>query len=469
MALMDKGVGQKRHGRVFNVRRGPSLGLRTRSTIGFAVVTAIVTGAFAGVAYGRISGDVVSEREEVAMRQAHGNARIARSRLQGLEPDPGGVLASLESREGVPLLRFDGVWFAATVGAGLQDVPASLLEAVEEGKAARQRIRLGGELTVAVGTPIPAIDGQYFEFVPLKDVEFTLGAVRSALGLGALTATVLGGFLGAFASRRVLRPLRRVAAAATTVKGGDLSTHLEHTGDGDLDPLLDAFNDMVVELRERIERDARFTSNVTHELRGPLSTLNAACAVARRHADDPRQVRASLDELNKTVAAFNRLVVDLLDISRMEAGVAALNLEPVVTRSLIGAAVGDFDVAIDIGSDVPDVVVLDKRRIGQSLANLIENATRYGGGATTVSVRVQQDRLLMTVDDNGPGVPEHERSFIFERFARGDTAMDITGGTGLGLALVAEHMHLHGGSVEVTDSPGGGARFVLSIPLQAPA
>jgi signal transduction histidine kinase len=450
--------------------RSPRLafGLRARSTVGFAIVTAVVVGVLALVSYQRIAVDLVSEREDVALRQAYANARIARARLQGPSPDPGAVVISLESRQGTPLLRFGGEWFSATVGAGRQDVPDSLLSSVGDGRVAHQRVQLDGELTAVIGMPVVAIDAEYFEFVPLEDVETTLGAVRRSLGLGAAVAAAMGGLLGAFASRTALLPLRRVATAAETVKRGALDTTVESTGDADLDPLIAAFNDMVTELRNRIDRDARFAANVTHELRGPLAALSAASEVARRHADDPQQVRRSLDDLTTTVGQFNQLVVDLLDISRMEAGVAELNLEPTLIRALIEAVVGDRQIAVCVAEGAPEVAILDKRRVGQSLANLVENAGRYGGGATKITVFTRGDRLVFAVDDGGPGVPEHERTFIFERFARGKRAESIQGGTGLGLALVTEHMRLHGGTVTVGDAPGGGARFCLDLPREEP-
>ena len=429
-------------------------------------MTAVVIGVLALVSYQRIAEDVVSERESVALRQAYANARIARARLQGPNPDPGAVVASLESRQGIPLLRFGGEWFAATVGAGRQDVPAALLAAVDDGHAGHQRVRLDGSLTAAIGTPVVAIGADYFEFVPLDDVETTLAAIRRSLALGAAVAAVMGGVLGALASRTALRPLRRVAEAARTVKRGALNTRVEGTGDADLDPLLGAFNEMVTELRSRIDRDARFAANVTHELRGPLAALSAACEHARRHTDNPREVHRSLDVLAGTVGHFNQLVVDLLDISRMEAGVAELNLEPTLIRPLLQAVVGNRDVAIRIADDVPAAAIMDKRRVGQSLANLLENADRYAGGATVVTAEIERGLLLLAVDDDGPGIPEHERTFVFERFARGSGAESVQGGSGLGLALVTEHMRLHGGTVSVTDAPNGGARFRLTLPIE---
>jgi signal transduction histidine kinase len=107
--------------------------------------------------------------------------------------------------------------------------------------------------------------------------------------------------------------------------------------------------------------------------------------------------------------------------------------------------------------------MLDRRRIGQVLTNLLENADAYGGGAVLVLVSGTADTLLFAVDDGGPGIPEDERTYVFERFARGNASGDAPG-TGLGLALVVEHLRLHQGAVWVEDAPGGGARFVVAVP-----
>ena len=443
------------------------LGLRWRVALGFALVGAGVTTGFAVWSYLEIRGDVVAEREDTAMRQSYANARIIRARLDVAQPDPGAVVTSLESSQGTPVLRFAGEWFGASVGAGRGDLPEALLRWVADGHAARQRVRLGDALTLVVGVPVPAVGAEYYEFVPLGDAEDTLGTVRRSLAIGAIVATVLAALLGAAATSAVLKPLRRVAVAAATVRGGDLSTTVPYTGDPDLDPLMTTFNAMVDELRHRIDRDAQFAGDVSHELRGPLAALSAAAAHARRHADDPDEVRHSLDLLTGTVDKFNALVVDLLEMSRIDAGVAELTLEPVRLREFFDAVVASdgTDISARIDEDVPEIVTFDKRRIAQALKNLLQNARQYAGGATEIDVERVDANLRIHVADNGPGVADHEQRYIFERFARGDGARERAEGTGLGLALVAEHLHLHGGTVSVSNRNGGGALFTLELPI----
>jgi len=147
--------------------------------------------------------------------------------------------------------------------------------------------------------------------------------------------------------------------------------------------------------------------------------------------------------------------------------VAELRREPVDPVRLVHAvreAMGKEGLRVDISDGIPPRVSLDKRRVGQMLQNLIDNADRYGGGATRLHVSSDERMVRFAVEDSGPGVPDHERSHIFERFARGSTVRDHLPGTGLGLALVAEHAALHGGHVHVEDCAGGGARFVVELP-----
>lgn len=233
---------------------------------------------------------------------------------------------------------------------------------------------------------------------------------------------------------------------------------------------------MADRLQQRIERDARFTSDVSHELRSPLTTLAAALSVIEaRQEEMPERSRHVLELLAAEVRRFQRMVGDLLEISRYDSRSADFEPSPVEIGELIRHAAAPsgrdaIPIAVDAASD-HKLVYVDKRRIERVLSNLIENADRHAGGVTGVSVESEDGFVRVLVDDAGPGVPEVDRSRIFERFACGSSVAGSRGagvGTGLGLALVREHVRLHGGRVFVTDAPTGGARFVVEIPL-APA
>ena len=237
---------------------------------------------------------------------------------------------------------------------------------------------------------------------------------------------------------------------------------------------------MVDQLEDRIERDARFTSDVSHELRSPLTTLAASLEVLESTRSDlpPRADRA-VSLMAGDLRRFQRMVADLLEISRLDAGSGDLALDEVVAGELIRQCVAAAsrslpepdrpEVRISATAE-PSVLLVDKRRVERIITNLLENARLYAGGATEVTAEVSEDgrRLAITVADAGPGIARDERSKVFDRFYRGVTSgrRGATDGSGLGLALVAEHVRRLDGEVRIEDGPGGiGAAFVVTLPI----
>jgi len=224
-------------------------------------------------------------------------------------------------------------------------------------------------------------------------------------------------------------------------------------------------------LLERIEREARFTSDVSHELRSPLTTLVTSLGVLESHRDDlPMRSRRAVDLLTAEMRRFQRMVDDLLEISRVDTGSAELSLDEVEVGELVrevAQASGAGSVPIDIDPAVADLrLLVDKRRIVRVVANLVDNAAQYAGGVTRLRVEPAPDGIRLVVVDQGPGVEPPERERIFERFYRGQTAgrRGATDGTGLGLSLVSEHVRLHGGRVWVESGTNNENRFVVELP-----
>jgi two-component system, OmpR family, sensor histidine kinase MtrB len=277
--------------------------------------------------------------------------------------------------------------------------------------------------------------------------------------------------VGHWSSRRVLQPVSRVADAAEALATGGLDTRLPPERDPDLQRLVGSFNGMADSIQARIEREARFASDVSHELRSPLAALAAASEVLSRRAGELTEpAQQALEIMLNQIGRFSTMVLDLLEISRIDAGMADVNLEPGRLGDLterIVAASDHHDVKVEIAPVVAEAMVrLDRRRYERMLTNLLDNAAHYGAPPVTVRVADQGGRIAVHVDDAGPGVPAPERGHIFERFSRGSTAQQASG-TGLGLALVREHARLHGAVVSVGESPEGGARFTLSFPQAA--
>ena len=201
-------------------------------------------------------------------------------------------------------------------------------------------MRIEDDLNIIVGWSVPDV-GAYFEFFPLDDVDSTLSNLRVALVLAALITTGLGVLVGILSARRAVRPLGTAAQAASAIAGGRLDTRLGHTEDPDLRVLTESFNDMAEALEKRVERDARFASDVSHELRSPLMTLAASVEVMEARRDDlPERAQSALNLLSGDVVRFQGLVEDLLEISRFDAGAIRLNMEELLAAEFVRQAVG---------------------------------------------------------------------------------------------------------------------------------
>jgi signal transduction histidine kinase len=443
-------------------------GLRSRVTITFALVTLAATLLVSAASFTLSKRYLIDQRERASIRQTFLNARLVRDLLQSGEQEPQAVLDSIVGEVGtLAHLRVDGEWFTSGVGADPGELPSSLLTALDEGAAAHQRVDRPGQPRLLIGIPLLDATTDYVEAVPLDYVERTLRTLMLSLLIGSAGTTMAGALIGVYVSRRLLRPLNRMSVVAEGITAGELSARLDAGGDRDLESLVDSFNEMVSALQERIEREQRFTSDVSHELRTPLTVLKAAVQlVEQRSPDLPPRALAAVAMMAKQVDYFERLVLDLLEISRFDSGTETVELEDTDVRSWtsqvsqrlggppVEAASGEIRAAVD------------RRRVDRILSNIIENANRYAGGVEHITVSDGHGRLRFVVDDRGTGIPEDERDRVFERFWRGrDARHQETKGSGLGLALVAEHVRLLSGRVAIDNAPSGGTRFIVEIPL----
>jgi two-component system, OmpR family, sensor histidine kinase MtrB len=455
-------------------RRHPGhwLPLRARAAVAYGLIGLLLTSVLAIATYALVRASLIDDREAAARRQAYTNARLLRARIDPAPDEVSQLLAGLQvGPGGNALLGIGDQWYASSVDIDRSQVPASLQRVVAEGEAGWQKFRAPEGTALAVGVPIAAADARYYEVTSFDDVESTLDTLGRSLLIAAVAASVIGGVVGASLSRVVLQPLRETATVARRIVAGDAATRLQGGGDPDLEPLAGAFNEMVDELSRRIERESRFASDVTHELRGPLTALAAAVNVVnRRRTELPVEVASAVDALDAQVQSFNQLVLDLLEISRFDAGTAELDSREVGVVELCRAVVAENarrDLPVHATTAEPVRAVVDPRRMRQVIANLLENAENYAGGAVGVTVRpTDHGTVRIEIDDAGPGVGPEDREVIFARFARG-AAAQVPGaprGTGLGLALSVQHVELHGGTLTVEDGPGGGARFVVEIP-----
>ncbi len=456
------------------------LGLRARITLSFAIGAFLLSTLFAFVTYAFTRSAILRQRERTAVNEAKRNARQVLPQADGASSALVPVLSAL----GTGKLMWTGKEWVAPSEIGSADVQTELQQLVNVDRiAARMIYTLQGKTVLAIGIPLSPTPASYFEITPLDDTKRVLRSVGfSLLGASAIT-TSFGVLLGRWAASRAVRPLTDAAAAAKAIAGGRLDTRLDPDDDTGLKPLSEAFNDMAAALQGRIERDARFASDVSHELRSPLMTLSASIEVMNARRDEmPERAVAALDLLSADVLRFQGLVEDLLEISRFDAGAIRLNLEDLFVGEFVRQAVGVSSVAEAPTTITPAAEELliraDKRRLARAVANLLDNARVYGGGDINVTVSEPNDpasppdKVWIAVEDHGPGVAPEERSLVFERFARGTGARrrGLGEGAGLGLALVDEHVRLHGGRVWVDDRADGesGARFVIELPAELP-
>lgn len=449
--------------------------LRLRVMVAFGLVSMLVSGLIAITTWNLSSSYLLDKRQSSAVRQAEVNARLVQASLQRGSDGLPDLLTGLGSEvESAVLLVDRGQWISSGNLVDPKQLPAPLLAMVEHGQAARQRTRLSGIPVLAVGLPLQNASATYVEIFPLRELDRTFRFLSWMLIAGVIASAVVGALLGRWAAGRALYPLRRLTAAAAAAAGGDLAIRLPDTRDPDLAPLAQAFNDTAARLQRRVVRDARFATDVSHELRSPLTTMTNAMAVLQhRRRELSTTAWQALDLLDLDLRRFQQLVEDLLEISRADQGATDLALEQVDLAELV-AQTAEYctrDAAQRLRAETPHpLVIADRRRLERAVANLITNADQHGGGLVRLAVGRHAGNARLEIDDAGPGVPSVDRERIFERFARRSPANRGTDnvGTGLGLALVSQHVHQHGGRTWVEDRPGGGARFVVEIPEAQP-
>ena len=457
-------------------RRWPTPGLRSRATMAFATGAALLSGALAGGTYAVAHHYLLNQRQASAETQTYNDARLVKQDLTAAGTNVADVLSLLAPAQGTRSLVYRGrQWFSTSVSVGRSSVPTALLAMVRQGTPAMQREVINGAPAVAVGLPLPAVGADYFEIEPLGELARTLHLLAGVLAGAALATTVGGVVIGRWASARLVRPLARVAVVAGAISQGALDQRLPADRDADLAPLVASFNGMVDALSRRIERDARFASDVSHELRSPLTTLQASVEVLAVFGDGlPIEGQKALELLGTETRRFSEMVQDLLEIARIDGGAAPLELEELPLDEVITRTVEAFtavDIPVDVRPGAKGASILaDRRRLQRVIANLLDNAGKYGAGATLVSVDCAAGWARVCIDDAGPGVPAGERDRIFERFYRGPAAGRRAdgSGTGLGLALASEHVGAHHGRIWVEAAPGGGARFCLELPVDGP-
>jgi signal transduction histidine kinase len=305
----------------------------------------------------------------------------------------------------------------------------------------------------------------------------TLAALGRALLLAAVPLLLLTLILSRRLITRALRPLREMEHRAREASIEEAVRSIGPTfGLAEIDALRLSFDHLLARLDDLLQSERRFTSDASHELRTPLTVLSGEMEMALASTDLPPQTRSGLERASEQVRTMRELVEALLLLRRAGAGSDStsgtfepVNLTDLAGETLRAAALRNPARRSDLCISGPDEVLAlgHPTLLGSALRNLIENAIKFteAGQPIRITVDAGSEEACVTVDDGGSGVPAGERGRIFDPFFRGAEARAARHGTGLGLPILRQVARAHGGEVSVEDSPLGGARFTLRLPL----
>ena len=276
--------------------------MRRRILLTFLLGSVALAMFLALTTYGLTKSNLIQQRIDSSIRASRSNAQDV---LLETRSNPASTQSAIDSlgRSGVQnyLIGSGDDWIRGSTTFDPESLPPALVAKVVDGQPASQIAMVGDQLGIIVGWNVPGV-GAYFEFFSLDEAEATLSSVRLSLVFAALVSVLLGVVLGVFAARRAVKPVATAAQAASSIAGGRLDTRLETSDDPDLRILTESFNDMAEALQQRVERDARFASDVSHELRSPLMTLAASVEVMEARRDEmPERAQAALDLLSSDV------------------------------------------------------------------------------------------------------------------------------------------------------------------------
>lgn len=314
-----------------------------------------------------------------------------------------------------------------------------------------------------------------------RDVRHAVRAERGALLLILAATLIVSILLSRFLARTIALPLRTLAYAAHRVRLGrdrEVAVPVLPNRRDEIGLLARALGDMTQSLRHRIDATDAFAADVTHELKNPLASLRSAVDTLER-VEDPVLRRKMLDVVREDVCRLDRLVVDIAEASRLDAELSRARFEPIDLGLLIESMLPLWDArqgkAVQIAFARPRahtaIVSGDESRLKRLIDNLVDNAISFSpeGGVIEIRAAAVGDEVLVSIQDEGPGVPGDAREAIFHRFHSMRPEEDFGRHSGLGLAIARAIVEGHGGSIEIEDRADGasGARFVVRFPATA--
>ena len=444
-------------------------GRRRRLTIAFTLAVGASAAALAIGSYFVVRHNLLADSVDAAAGQARRNIAIAPSYLGSRGPDS--LLAAYQRRGDFETAGvYRGRSFSSKFFVSVREVPSPLRQIVAKGELAYARKTVTGTHYVIVGGPAGRNTELYY-FFSEQGIRDELAQLRNILLVGVGILMLVAAFVGAVLARSTLRPVARASDAARSLAEGLLETRLPVEGQDEFGSWAQSFNEMAAALEAKISalsaaqaRERRFTADVAHELRTPLTALVGEASLLAEHLERmPVESRRPAELLIADVGRLRRLVENLMEISRFDAGRESVQTETVDLGALAAAAVSARGWGGRVRLDAEDVVITsDPRRLEGIVANLVGNAVDHGGSEVSVRVGRDGDGAFVEVADDGPGIAPEHLPHLFERFYKADPARSGSG-TGLGLAIAQENARLLGGRIEVWSEVGKGTRFTLRI------
>lgn len=321
---------------------------------------------------------------------------------------------------------------------------------------------------VAMGTKTPEGPATVYVAVDVEDAAEAIEVAKEMGGFGLVVLVLVLSVVLWFAIGRTLAPVAAIRARTEAITASELHQRVpEPDGHDEISDLARTINDMLARLEGSARRQEAFVADAAHELRSPIASLQARLQTMLLSTETTPNDRDTRDLLRETVR-MGRLVDHLLLLARSDAGTMnaarrPVDLDEVVLESM---ATIETQVSINLAGVQPVQVKGQSDLLEHVVRNLLENAERYAEDSIEVSLQTEGDNAVLTVDDDGPGIPEDRRDDVIIRFVRVDASRDRgTGGTGLGLSIVHEIVGLHGGELLIGDSPLGGARLQVVLPL----
>lgn len=363
--------------------------------------------------------------------------------------------------------------YSSSPEIGSADIPTALRSPIEPGELAQTTATVDGTPYLVIGgTPVGGTS-QLFFFFHRSELLDSLRQFRNVLAVGWLAAVAGAALVGQVVARRTLRPVAHAAEAAQSLADGLLQTRLPAPTDDEFGAWAQSFNRMAAALEEKIqalsaaaERERQFTADVAHELRTPLTGMSSAASLLAEGLDGlPAEVRRPAELLIHNVHRLEGLVLELLELARLDAGHDDVHGEALSLREAVLAVLSSWDGQVAVQADIPGglIVVADRARFRRVVSNLVANAIEHGGGQIEVVGRDEGPTVALDVLDRGPGLPEEAVERAFQRFYKADGAR-TGGGSGLGLAIALEQARAQGGTIEAANRDGGGARFTFRMP-----